>query len=683
MPESAIEGANTRPLVTTGPVAEDLGFNASSYPDALIPLQMDEPMTQAFLYPNFQSLIMSNYQPSHENDFLCGQLTGWPSEAMLQDSGTLLEQSPGIVDLGLSEQPSSSADGTLSITRNLRTSSSQSTRTRVPGWSAFRHDAFKKSFWVWVPTREPSFLDCQHLSVDESLVMQDREAKVTQQCALTLPRITKSSARDGILSLTLQFAGFQPSLESFPSLTTFNLLMQTFFVREHRRVDSVVHPATFDPNQCRHDLLAAIVGAGTTMFAVTSAQKLGFSLQEIVRRAVCAGVVEDNTMSVTLQAIQACFFWFEVGLWSGVKKKMEIAEGFAHAVPSDQGIQLRQKWHRWVEQESFRRLVLRVFVHELRGSIAFGRVPLLSVSEMTFALPASRDLWDAGSPEEWKARYLAKPVQQRDISIIDVMHQRSRLGASQDVIDCKFAAHAILYALWARAWLFLESRSLAVQPLSFTRTTSSLWIETQRQALYQDIQATVLDLAAHHALTPDGFLFTELIMLYLYSSPDDMGRFASQFEVDDYYNALPALEQWLYSEDGCRAIWHAGQILRAARSFPPAELRGVYAIAVYQACLTLWVFAVLSGNAEKDKDLTCEPMIALDKEETNESRLYLTSGRGSPCVHVGGQMTRLVDPQLISTVMDEVLRNNFASHGYLLPPLVENLYSLVHELTQA
>lgn len=334
MLEGTSEGISTGTLLDIGPLAEDPGLNASSYPDALIPLRTDEPTTQAFLYPDFQSLMMSDYQTSQEIDFFYGQLTGWPNEAMLQDSGTLLEQSPGRVELGLSEQSSSLADGTLSVARSLRTSSSQSFKAEVPGWSAFRHDAFKRSLWVWVPTRQSAFLDCQHLSVDETLVMQDREAKVTQQCALTLPRITESGAREGILSLALQFAGFQPSLESFPSLTTFNLLMQTFFVREHLRVDSVVHPATFDPNQCRHDLLAAIIGAGTTMFAVTSAQKLGFSLQEIVRRAVCAVIVEDYTMSATLQAIQACFFWFEAGLWSGVKKKMEIAEGFAHAVPS-------------------------------------------------------------------------------------------------------------------------------------------------------------------------------------------------------------------------------------------------------------------------------------------------------------------------------------------------------------
>ncbi len=329
------------------------------------------------------------------------------------------------------------------------------------------------------------------------------------------------------------------------------------------------------------------------------------------------------------------------------------------------------------------RLVLRVFVHELRGSIAFGRVPLLSVSEITFALPASRDLWDAESPEEWKARYLAKPAQQRDISIIDVMHDRSRLDANKDVIDVNLTAHTLLYALWGRTWLFLESRSLAVQPVPFVKTTSGVWIEMQRQELYQDIQATVLDLSVQEALTPDGLLFSELVMLYLYSSPEDTGRFASRFEMDDFYNVLPALEQWLHSEDCCRAVWHAGQILRAARSFPPAELRGFYAIAVYQACLTLWVFAVLSGNVEKERNLTSAPMIALDKEETIESRLYLRSGRGCPCIHIRGHMTRLLDPQLISTAMDEVFRGNFSSKGHPLPSMVEDLYSLIREVTRA
>ncbi|KAH8896562.1 hypothetical protein GQ53DRAFT_524697 [Thozetella sp. PMI_491] len=687
------------------PLAGNLSFEPYTFADDLaaqIILQPGESLGQTLHCPTFDGMIRTDY-PLSEDISTVGQVPtiGWPTASMvLGPIAPVEEQSLGALDFNLSEMLSSSADASLSIIR--APSTPRASKKESSGWSAIRHEAFKKSLWVWVPSREAAYLDCQHLFVDERQVLQGREAQETSQSPLKLPRITEYGPRDGILSLTVKFAGFQPSVASFPSLSIFNVLMQTFFVKEHSRVDTIVHAATFDPNQCRYELLAAIIGAGSTMFAVSSAQKLGLSLQEIVRRAICSGQLEDNTLTVALQALQTGFLSIEASLWSGVQKKIEIAEGHAHTTPSmirragalrksyylppvvpkfeDQGDELRRKWHTWVEREAFKRLTLRVFVNDMRASISFGRAPILSTSEITFALPASRDLWDAASPELWKARFLAKPAQQKEITIIEAMHDRTLLNENKDFVDVNLAAHAILHALWGRTWLFLESRSLSLQP--FANTTSGLLMEMQRKELCKDIQAIVQDFSALKILTPASMLLSEMVLLYLHSSPEDMGRFASRFEADDFDNVLPALEKWLHSGESCRAIWHAGQILRAARLFPPVELGGFYSVAVYQACLTLWVFTVLLERSEKDRDPVRAPIVALDQHETVESRSFLKSGRGCPCINVGGQMTRLDNPRIVSEVMDEIFQENFASKGHPLPLLTEDLYTLIHTLAQ-
>lgn len=98
--------------------------------------------------------------------------------------------------------------------------------------------------------------------------------------------------------------------------------------------------------------------------------------------------------------------------------------------------------------------------------------------------------------------------------------------------------------------------------------------------------------------------------MHLHASLDDMQRFAGKYGEAEARRACASLllvnnnnnnnndpdgcsSSWPTTRSARAAVWHAGQVLRAARSVPPYQLRGADAIAVYYAALTLWVWAVL------------------------------------------------------------------------------------------
>ena len=99
-----------------------------------------------------------------------------------------------------------------------------------------------------------------------------------------------------------------------------------------------------------------------------------------------------------------------VGMWSGVSRKMEIAESFLQPLvtmirrggrlrrstwkeiaPSaeDAGSALEAKWQEWVHQESYLRLIYRLFELDRQSSMALLKPPLMTYSEMHLPLPSS------------------------------------------------------------------------------------------------------------------------------------------------------------------------------------------------------------------------------------------------------------------------------------------------------
>jgi hypothetical protein len=225
-------------------------------------------------------------------------------------------------------------------------------------------EAFRKSLWNWLPgQREHAFMEVSNLSLSH----KDMEGFENRASPDIIDPQLEQSSRDDILAMVLstnsQQNGASRVITSFPSTQLLNSLMHLFLRSEATKTDSFIHLPTFRPRTQRPEFNGIIIAAGAILSSVPTGmtpflcllfgtltllvRKLGFAIQETVRLAIPATVSplkhreeiptklnqveKDNSRSRELQVMQAFALELQIGLWSGNKRKMEIAE--AHAQP--------------------------------------------------------------------------------------------------------------------------------------------------------------------------------------------------------------------------------------------------------------------------------------------------------------------------------------------------------------
>jgi hypothetical protein len=280
--------------------------------------------------------------------------------------------------------------------------------------------------------------------------------------------------------------------------------------------------------------------------------------------------------------------------------------------------------------------------------------------------------------------------------MIDIMHDTSLFDVLRDHIDISLCSLAVLHGFWAQIWALQEaSRFHLGNQTGQGSATHRVLLTAQHRELYQDIQGfatKVSDLAQQ----PSGiFVIVEFFMMTLHVSPDELQRFAGKSGEEEASRAQTNLHKWIQTADARKAAWHAGQIFRAAKSMPPAELRDFYAIAVYFASLTLWAYGLVSSSngfqesdgqnlpsrSQKERDSSIK--ISIDGSETRETRVFLSHGQGVPGLnypHAGEtNFEPLSNPNIVLKIAWEIYRNNFPALEEPLPPLVENLGNLMRD----
>lgn len=193
-------------------------------------------------------------------------------------------------------------------------------------------------------------------------------------------------------------------------------------------------------------------------------------------------------------------------------------------------------------------------------------------------------------------------------------------------------------------------------------------------------------------------------MMILHAPPEDLQRFAGKAGEDEARRASSELLGWAAMPEARVAVWHAGQVLRAARCLVPAQLRGFNAIAVYYAALALWVYGLMSpvahtntnANVNANYKLSAAGVerggkgkgkeVVLNEKETAGVRDFKASGDGVPGLMVvregreEEEFVRLTATDGILRVAREMYRGNFPVVDEGLPPLVENLGNLLRDL---
>lgn len=392
----------------------------------------------------------------------------------------------------------------------------------------------------------------------------------------------------------------------------------------------------------------------------------------------------------------------------------------------DDSATLRLKWLKWVEFESFKRLVepspsatsspltsdrsvLRAIVNDAQTSAAYMRNACFYSADITFTLPASRELWEASDPATWRTIYLATKRQDPDngkLTLLEVVRDPSVLRTCSPEYDRVLSLFAALHCLWPQQAAYLDAHALnqGSRSLSNPRPAASMWLEAHRQDLYRRLGDN-RDLL--RSLVPDiaePAIVCELFMMHLFVSLTDIQRLAGRFGIKESRSTVPNLKAWSESEEPRYAMWHAGQILRGAERMGPAQLHGFYATAVYQACLTLASLFLLKAfgrasrmtSPELDVDPTLTPFqlqdaamsepegefVILNGQESIQTKSYLLTGQGSPALSLDNEIKPLTSIDIIPEAIAGLFAKNHSTSTDHLPPLLEQLVMLVRDLAR-
>lgn len=401
--------------------------------------------------------------------------------------------------------------------------------------------------------------------------------------------------------------------------------------------------------------------------------------------------------------IQAYLLSLEVSFYSGVKRKIEIAEAFSQTLVTvlrralkfsrssypptsvnaeDDGEVLTKTWRDWVEHESMKRLAYHVFLHDAQLSVLLGVPPSTSYAEMRAPLPGAWGLWTAKDALHWKRLMLSRGISTalRVPCLREVLQDISQLGSFRAYICPLFSSLIVLHGLWSMIW---EHRQLSDLKAG-SKYWSDLVLSSRRAEICSALQHFHMDSAGWGKLAPEVLIVEELMSMHLYMSIEELQLYAGKGNKEDakkvYFSAL----QWIGSPDSRQAVWHAGQIIRAARSFRSKMLNDFYAFAVYQASMAFWSYGVVARAQDgavgrTGPALQALPLVLLDEEETPDLQRFITLNRGQPGLRDRHQtFVPLGDVFAVMTLICDELCKDWDQE--LLPTVIENTCQLLRGL---
>jgi hypothetical protein len=564
-----------------------------------------------------------------------------------------------------------------------------------------RAEAFKQSIWRYLPQRDRDFgaAEQANLAFSDTDASNNRRSSMTNRRAIA-ERLDRVS-RDRLMALVLGTCSPENARKiasAFPSVELLDGLIQYYLTSPSIDAQSWFHLPTFLPSKTSPELLACIVAAGAAATPDTPLRKLGFALHEASRSSLGRAFEEDNSAIRDLHHLRPVCLQLETGMWSGISRKMEIAESFLQPLVTmlrrggrfrrstwrdispdagDHGATLTAKWHDWVHQETYLRLVYRTFELDRQSSMALLKPPLISYADMQLPLPSFNVLWQAKSASAWKSAYLELAHQNmKRPSAIDCFLDLSHLAQHE------YACTTYLYMVWGLVWEYRQVSTLTGK--SQLRANNSLIVSSRYQELnkqLEDFRFTGPPMSKSSEIT------LELMLLHLNAPLDDMQLFAGIEGQEEARSAYYGLREWIKTVSARQALLHAGQILRAAESLPRALLCNFNAIAVYHAGLVLWGFGFLRRTTQADQASSGvpQPIVVLNGDDALATRRFITLDRGAPSIRIAGTQnaTQLSDVAGVMEGMIRLLRGPRHTAEGACPPLVGNLVQLLEGLQAA
>lgn len=494
--------------------------------------------------------------------------------------------------------------------------------------------AFRRSAWKWIPNHEKGGESQKSLA---TYGQDNREGHShTRNRKFAFQRL-ESKARDRIVGMLLcvcDKSNFERIMSSFPTAAVLDALINDYLVSLDCGIQSWIHVPTLDLNESMPELLALMAASGATLSPLAEVQRFGYSLNEMCRLAIPAMFERDNSNTRKLQALQAYALSLDIGLWSGDKRTMEIAESHSlplvtmlrrsnrfrrsrmpSAWPNQHDTQdiLDQKWRTWVDNESFKRLAYHVAIHCGQASIALQTPPLISYAEITLDLPASVASWRAQSAQEWQDCCCAAQGNAQLPSFVQCLCSVEHLGLIRESIDIDMALYVVLIGHWCMVYEYRQLDSTVKAQVSDNPAWNAALLASSKcrelRQLLDNSQAAVDDWAVQ--VPWEVQMLAELVRMNLCVPFEDLQLLAGKEGNEEARRVYPSLKLWYQSADARQAMWHAGQILRAARQSFRTDtakrtngysLRDFHTVAIYHAGLAFWVYGLLSRTGPQEYD---------------------------------------------------------------------------------
>lgn len=513
--------------------------------------------------------------------------------------------------------------------------------------------AYNRSAWKWVPNPEKGKGNRDH-SLASILVDGKASGQMTQQIK-THPRsqLLTSQDRDRIVALLLSGCdkvNFQKVVTMFPTAQVLDAFLNNFLSTMEHAIDSWIHIPTFHPSEVLPELLTFMVAQGAVLSRTSHAQMFGYAIQEKGRLALPEMFERDNSMTRHLQALQANAICLDIGSWSGNKRTMELAESSALPLvtmvrrsggfrrsrgvapgpsPEDTADTLQQKWRTWVEAESFKRLAYHVFLYAVQVSVAFQTPPLLSYAEITLELPAPQAVWRAKTAEEWRDQYFAHRLGGSLPTFVSSMCDPQTMGFVRDSIDLELTLYLVLLSHWCLAWEYTQLSSANKAQANDIQWAGTLLASSKCQELRRLLDSFYVAIEDWNVFVPkEVHMMSQLLRMNLCVALEDLQLIAGKEGEDEARRVFPSLKQWYRSPECRQALWHAGQVLRAARrpagrspnalqTAPPDApwLRDFNAVALYHAGLAFWVYGLLSRAMSSEQSYDPSASVGSDGQQ--------------------------------------------------------------------
>lgn len=202
---------------------------------------------------------------------------------------------------------------------------------------------------------------------------------------------------------------------------------------------------------------------------------------------------------------------------------------------------------------------------------------------------------------------------------------------------------------------------------------------------YQELTKQIEDFhLSSPPMTKTAEITMQLMLVHLNAPFDDIQLFAGIEGQEEARSAYPILRDWTKTAPARQALWHAGQILRAAEALPKGLLCNYNAIAVYHAGLILWGYGFLKrSTAEKSPpNEGVQAVVVLNGDDNLSARRFITLDRGLPSIKTA-RAKDAIQLSNVGAVMDGLVQLLLAPYESVegsCPPLVGNLVQLLEGL---